>query len=73
MLDIYVDRARVVQENMKRAVVSSVEIFVYAALSGMIGLVILLAFVHVVVRGCPTHNPPGNSCFQRRQQRLWPC
>lgn len=49
MLDIAVDSARVVQENMKRAMASPVGIFMYAALSGMVGIVILLAFFSMLM------------------------
>ena len=44
MLDICIDSARVVTENLKQAFASPWGIFLGAALSGMIGIVILLAF-----------------------------
>jgi len=51
MLDTCVDGARVAVENIKRAAASPLGIFVYAALSGMIGIVILVAFFSMVFSG----------------------
>lgn len=51
MLDTCVAGARVAVENMKRAAASSVGIFAYAALSGMVGIVILSAFFSMMLPG----------------------
>ncbi len=51
MLDICVDSAKVAVENLKRVFASPFGIFMYAALSGMIGIVILLAFFSMLLSG----------------------
>ncbi|MEA3547003.1 MAG: hypothetical protein U9R66_05005 [Thermodesulfobacteriota bacterium] len=51
MLDTCVDGARVAVENIKRAAASPLGIFVSAALSGMIGIVILVAFFSMIFSG----------------------
>ncbi len=51
MLDTCVDGARVAVENIKRAAASPLGIFIYAALSGMIGIVILVVFFSMVFPG----------------------
>lgn len=49
MLNICVDTARVTIESIKQVFASPLGIFLYAALSGMIGVVILLAFFSMVL------------------------
>ncbi len=48
MLNICVDNARVAVENLKQSFASPLGIFIYAALSGMVGVVIVLAFLSMV-------------------------
>jgi len=48
MLNICVDNARVTMENLKQVLACPLGIFLYAALSGMVGIVILLVFFSMV-------------------------
>ncbi len=49
MLNIYVDNARVAVENLKRSFASPPGVFIYAALSGMGGVVIILTFLSMIL------------------------
>ena len=49
MLNICVDNARVTMENLKQVLASPLGIFFYALLSGMIGIVIVLAFFSMIL------------------------
>ena len=51
MLDVYMEGVRYCLERIKQAAASSPGIFLYAALSGMIGIVILLAFFSMLLSG----------------------
>lgn len=48
MLNICVDNARVTMENLKQVLACPLGIFLYAVLSGMVGIVILLVFFSMV-------------------------
>ncbi|RUM36296.1 MAG: hypothetical protein DSY57_05825 [Desulfobulbus sp.] len=51
MLDFYVDSARVAIENIKKAFATPMGVFVYSAVTGMIGVVILLFFFSMLLAG----------------------
>ncbi len=51
MLDFYVDSARVALENVKKAFSTPVGIFIYALVTGMVGVVLLLFFFSMIFSG----------------------
>ena len=51
MLDVYTEGVKYCLERIKQAAASPPGIFLYAALSGMIGIVILLAFFSMILSG----------------------
>lgn len=51
MLDVYMEAVRYCLERIKQAAASPPGIFLYAALSGMIGIIILLAFFSMILSG----------------------
>jgi len=51
MLDFYADNARVAIENVKRIFSTPFGIFIHAAITGMIGVVILMFFFSMLLSG----------------------
>ncbi len=51
MLDIYVSSARMIVDHIKRLLALPVGIFIYAAITGMAGIVILLVFLSMLLSG----------------------
>ena len=51
MLDFYIDSARVVIENVKKAFATPFGIFVYSAATGMMGVILLLFFFSMLFSG----------------------